>query len=73
MKCFDKRSRHVGELQTLIRIDTDPDLEAVVRWCPECGAVVVDKEHDNRMFGNYVGMKFSKLTRRTLKHNVKKN
>lgn len=37
------------------------DTLAVVRWRSDCGAVVVDQEHDNRLSpGHYMKMKFPK-------------
>lgn len=30
------------------------DEETVVRWCPDCGAVVVDKDIDGRTFAGNV-------------------
>jgi len=66
MNCFDDKNRHIGKLYSLFRVSTDPDLDAVVRWCPKCGAVVVDREHDNKIFGSYVKMKFPELTRKAL-------
>ncbi len=36
--------------------------ERVVRWCTDCGAVVVDRESDGRLFGKIVKMKFPKVT-----------
>ncbi len=36
---------------------------AVVRWCKDCGAIVVDHDCDNRtMPGYYVEMKFPLMT-----------
>ncbi len=33
--------------------------EAVVRWCPNCGAVVVDEDYDGRTnAGAYMPMRF---------------
>ena len=34
--------------------------EHVVRWCADCGGVVVDRESDNRLFGKVVKMRFPK-------------
>ena len=37
--------------------------EAVVRWCRHCGAVVADRDMDNRTFpGYYMPMRFPKMT-----------
>jgi hypothetical protein len=33
--------------------------EAVVRWCVDCGAVVIDEDSDNRTSpGRYMSMRF---------------
>lgn len=41
--------------------------EAVVRWCQNCGAVVVDKDYDNRTnAGQIMQMKFPKLTKENI-------
>lgn len=29
------------------------DEEAVVRWCPKCGAITVDMDYDNRRYAGY--------------------
>jgi len=36
---------HNHELDEIYRVEID----AVVRWCPICGAVVVDEDCDNRI------------------------
>jgi hypothetical protein len=36
---------------------------AVVRWCENCGAIVIDRDFDNKTFpGYYVAMKFPTMT-----------
>ena len=36
--------------------------EEVVRWCSDCGAVVVDIDYDNRTYpGGVIPMKFPKI------------
>lgn len=41
------------------------DIDHVVRWCPDCGAVVIDGEHDGRIApGKIVPMKFPKISLR---------
>ena len=41
----------------------DFDAYSVVRWCPVCGAVVVDLEYDGRTYsGRVIGMKIPKIT-----------
>lgn len=59
MKCFEG-STHVGELVEILAIETgEPGGEEIVRWCPHCGAIVVDKEYDGRLFpGRAMKMRF---------------
>ena len=43
------------------------DEEKIVRWCPNCGAIVIDLEVDNRLFpGHYMKMKIPKITKETV-------
>lgn len=40
------------------------DVAVEVRWCPLCGAVVVDGEHDGRIYaGYYSSMRVPQLVR----------
>lgn len=32
---------------------TDGFVDKVVRWCPECGAIVIDMESDGRVWPGY--------------------
>jgi len=66
MKCFNEKNQHIGRLETLRRF-THLDTESVVRYCPECGAIVIDREVDGRIMGSVVKMKFPEITRRALK------
>lgn len=44
------------------------DIQDVVRWCPDCGAVVVDGEMDGRVRpGHVVPMQFPKTAKRQTK------
>jgi len=72
MNCYNEKNQHIGNLETLARFNIDGfnDKDAVVQWCPECGAVVIYKEYDCRMAGNYVKMKFPIITRKALKTNA---
>ena len=46
------------ELTTIYKVGSDYESD-VVKWCPHCGAVVVDKEFDGRTNpGQVVNMKF---------------
>jgi hypothetical protein len=40
----------------------DEDPYPVVRWCEDCGAIVVDREVDGRLAGRIEEMRFPKLT-----------
>lgn len=68
MTCFNEKNQHIGKLEKLITIPAELgyDVDAVVRWCKYCGAVVVDKEVDNRVMGRYVDMKFPNITKKAL-------
>jgi hypothetical protein len=70
MNCFNEKNQHIGNLKVLRRF-THLDTESVVRWCPECGAVVVDREVDGRQMGCVVDMKFPGITRAVLKQRKK--
>lgn len=51
MNCFNEKNEHIGSLIEIARFDgDDPISESVVRWCPQCGAVVVDIECDGRIY-----------------------
>lgn len=69
-KCFNKKNQHIGPLKILRRADIDLEAEMVFRWCPECGAAVVDREYDGRtlpgkmMFPKILWEKKSKPTQR---------
>lgn len=69
MDCFNEKNQHIGDLETLARLPTGwtGETDAVVRWCPKCGAVVIDKEYDCRLASYYVKMKFPEITKRKLK------
>ncbi len=42
--------------------DTDGFVDIVVRWCPECGAIVIDNDVDGRVYpGKIMPMKLSRL------------
>lgn len=35
------------------RLSTGYDCEKVIRWCPKCGAIVIDMEYDGRLSPGY--------------------
>lgn len=41
---------------------SDGFTDKVVRWCPQCGAIVIDMDSDGRTYpGRYMKMQLSKL------------
>lgn len=47
------------------RGDIFGDVDAVVRWCAYCGAVVIDEEFDNRLNpGSILKMQFPKIMKK---------
>ena len=65
MKCFNKKNQHVGPLKVLARTGGSWNVETVFRWCPKCGAAVVDQDSDGR---TKIGkMVFPKTTTERLK------
>jgi hypothetical protein len=64
--CFNSKNQHIGKLVELDRTAITYDEDVVTRWCPECGAVVVDHEYDCRIIGHYSKMRFPNITRRAL-------
>lgn len=45
-----------------IYTDSDGFVDRVIRWCPECGAVVIDTDVDGRVYpGNFMNMQLSNL------------
>jgi len=69
MNCFNKKNQHIGNLRTITRftIDSICNVEAVVKWCPQCGAIVVDKEVDGRLMNSRIKMQFPDITKGALK------
>ena len=57
-------------LKVIYSVDVGYREEHVVRWCKDCGAVVVDQESDGILFGNIVKMKFPKSLYRAMGHDV---
>jgi len=69
MTCFNEKNQHIGKLETLKTycLDSILDVYAHIRWCPECGAVVIDRIVDGRQMGCYLDMKFPGVAKRILK------
>ena len=58
MKC-DGKTHNLVEIYRHSHAITD----AVVRWCSDCGVVVVDEDIDNRTApGNFMKMRFPTMT-----------
>jgi len=59
--CFDGTTHKRDCMIEIYRGRESMDCAAVVYWCKECGAVVVDEEYDNRTGDAIVPMKWPKL------------
>lgn len=56
----------------IMRVSEGFDIDRVVRWCPDCGAVVVDGECDGRVApGRVMQMRFPRNYRATLSRSDK--
>ena len=49
---------HKKDLIEIQRAQIDSMTDSVVRWCPNCGAIVVDEEIDNRLRGQIMPMRW---------------
>ena len=49
MKCIDKNNVHNGDYLIKILETTFGGVDTIVRWCTNCGAVVVDYEYDGKL------------------------
>jgi len=59
MKC--KNGKH--DLWEIYRIWADPVSDEVVRWCKDCGAIVIDSDSDRKTNpGSVMEMKFPNIT-----------
>lgn len=46
-------------LREIMRVHQGHDIDEVVRWCQNCGAIVIDGEHDGRVYnGKVMPMRF---------------
>jgi predicted RNA-binding Zn-ribbon protein involved in translation (DUF1610 family) len=53
-------------LEDILTIRSIPLIETVVRWCPTCGAVVIDMDSDNRTnAGAVMKMRVPEVTTKT--------
>ena len=63
IECFSG-GKHTGGLIEIHRVSLNDQEDEVVKWCPICGAVVVDLEVDGRAYpGRIRMMRFTKLLR----------
>ena len=61
MRLNEKCLQGLHPLKT-IYTDSDGFVDVVIRWCPECGAIVIDNDVDGRVYpGKALPMKLSKL------------
>jgi len=61
--CFEG-NQHVGQLLEIFSFTSPDDSDEIVKWCPICGAVVIDQEVDNRVYsGRIMQMRFPKWTK----------
>lgn len=61
MKLNEKCLQGLHPLKT-IYTDSDGFVNVVIRWCPECGAVVIDNDVDGRVYsGKVMPMRLSNL------------
>lgn len=64
-----KKGNH--DLQAILRLDAGYNADYVVRWCEQCGSVVVDGGFDGRTnAGQFVKMKYPILFRETFKEQI---
>ena len=59
-------------LIVIYSVDAGWNEEHIVRWCENCGSIVVDRESDNRNFGRVMKMRFPAIIYR-LNELVKEN
>ena len=64
MACnFSRCKNGLHPFKVITRTASAFDVEEVVRWCPECGAIVVDRDCDGRTSpGYYQKIAFPNLT-----------
>ena len=63
---YEKCKEGLHGLKEISRI-SDGFVDKVIRWCPDCGAIVVDMECDGRVYaGRYNKMVLPELTKKIL-------
>ena len=61
---YQKCKEGLHPLKEILRTDYDGLADKVVRWCPNCGAIVVDLDCDNRVYpGRVMKMKLPELAK----------
>lgn len=60
---YEKCKEGLHPLRVISRIN-DGFVDKVIRWCPNCGAIVIDMECDGRVYaGHYKQMVLPKLAK----------
>lgn len=60
---YEKCKEGLHPLKEIMRT-SNGFVDQVVRWCPDCGAIVVDVDCDGRVYaGNCIKMKLPKLAK----------
>lgn len=63
MSDFTGCKKGLHPLIAILTVSQAFDTEKVVRWCPECGAIVIDMDYDGRTKpGHYMNMCFPNIT-----------
>ncbi len=61
---FDGCKKGLHPFKVIARFGYGDEIK-VVRWCPECGAVVVDMDYDNRTHpGYYKKLQYPNITKK---------
>lgn len=61
---FEGCKKGLHPFKVIARFGYDNEIR-VVRWCPECGAVVVDMDCDNRTYpGYYKKLQYPNITKK---------
>lgn len=62
---FSKCKKGLHPFVTISSVDINLFEEKVIRWCPECGAIVVDMEVDGRLYpGHYKKIRYPNITKK---------
>lgn len=62
---FEGCKKGLHPLKVISVIQLGMDEEKVIRWCPECGAIVIDHDIDGRtMPGYYKKLQYPNITKK---------